>query len=91
MYVQNRTRMNRTGEIIYYFYNCVSYRENGKVKTKQDYILKLEEKKLKRNYLNTKELKSLRKTDIKTWIRLIVKIEEGIKCKYKKNDILYLQ
>ncbi|URZ06798.1 hypothetical protein [Clostridium felsineum] len=82
MYIKYRKREKKNSKLTsFYFYNCKSYRDDKEknVKTKQEYLLKFDADDLRsRNYINYETMNDLRKKDIKTWIRLVSKIEFDI-------------
>ncbi|KEI79753.1 hypothetical protein N452_14620 [Clostridium botulinum A2 117] len=76
MYIKVKKRRNSDK---YYFYKAESYREDGKVKNKQKYITKLSEGQifLKPSEID-KELNTLRKQDIKLFVKVLTKIQYDI-------------
>lgn len=73
--VKNRSRSDK-----YYFYKAYSYRdENGKVKNKQEYLLRLTEYEIFQNPSNIHlELENLRKKDIYVFLQVLTKIQFDI-------------
>lgn len=80
MFIKARERKNKSGEIVYYFYSCENYRQDGKVKTNQKYLfkqslyyLKYDLDRLMNNYFY-----DLRKQNFEIWLKVITKIQFDI-------------
>ncbi|MBV4432663.1 hypothetical protein KM803_15260 [Clostridium tyrobutyricum] len=73
--VKKRPRSNK-----YYFYKAYSYRnEHGKVKNKQEYLIRLTEGEIFNNPKNLYlEIESLRKKDLYSFLQVLTKIQFDI-------------
>lgn len=84
MFIKIKKRQNKKNETIYYFYKTENNRVDGKVKTKQEYLLNLKEEQINDSTSLEKLLKDI--SDSEIHLKVLEKIED-IKATNKQESL----